>query len=466
MRKILFIEPKAPGLHIFSGVRIPRLGAIILATIARQCGWESEVIFEEAYQLHRRNLPEADLVGISTITSTASRAYQLADAYRNQNIPVIMGGAHVTFMAEEALNHCDFVIRGEGEHAFREFLKAFSGDRDYEAVPNLSYTSNGKACHNPVAVSPETLDDIPTPDFSTIKKYFIPRSLRVIPVETSRGCPFKCSFCSVSRIFGRKVRFRQIDDVIKNLEDQVPRGCGVFFVDDNFTAHPAHTKLLMRAMIEKKLKIAWSAQVRVESAMDQELLNLMYKAGCRSVYIGIETINDETLARVEKKQTVEQVSEGIKNFRKSGIKVHGMFILGFDEDDRKTAKETVKYAKNIGLNSVQFLILTPLPGTPVYLSLVRNKRILTGDWHYYDAHHVVFRPKLVQPFDLQKMQIWSHKKFYSLGQQLKHLTSLDFTKLLIAIYASKMNIKWRRLNREFLMNLKKLTDYITPVQSL
>jgi radical SAM superfamily enzyme YgiQ (UPF0313 family) len=456
MKKIIFIEPKAPGLHIFSKVHIPRLGTVILATLAKKHGWQAEVYYEEITPLSLKSLPAADLVGISTITSTATRAFELADEYRRSGTEVVLGGPHVTFLPDEALEHADYAVRGEGEESIIKLLDVLAGKASPEGVPGLSFHSPSGNIHNPVSEKPVCVNKIPTPDLSLVKQGRFGRKINVIPIETSRGCPFNCEFCSVNRIFGRRMRFREIDDIIDNLRDQVPKNRGVFFVDDNFTANPVHTKQLLRAMIKADLNIIWSAQVRTDCTRDPELLELMRKAGCKAVYIGIETINDGTLERIKKHQTANQVSESVDRFHAHKIKVHGMFILGFDEDDLKTVKTTVKFAKKIGLNTVQFLILTPLPGTPVFYGMKAANRLITTEWHYYDAHHVVYEPKQVMPIDLQKMQIRAHQKFYSLSQQFRQLFRMRITELLVSFYANHINTRWKRVNRKFMAWLKGL----------
>jgi radical SAM superfamily enzyme YgiQ (UPF0313 family) len=159
---------------------------------------------------------------------------------------------------------------------------------------------------------------------------------------------------------------------------------------------------------------------------------------------------------VKKSQNVVNVSRSIERFHKHGIKVHGMFILGFDEDNVSAGRDTWRYAIKTHLNSVQFLVLTPLPGTPVFEQLQTDDRILTDDWSLYDAHHVVYRPKRMLPFELQKLQIKAHKKFYGLVQRIKHLFQFKFFEFAIACYAQRINTEWKRVNRSFTRWLKRL----------
>lgn len=455
MSKIIFIEPKAPNLHIFSSYTIPRIGNILLATMARQRGWDAEVIVEEIGGFDINNPPKADIVGISSITSTSPRAYRIANSYRRKGVPVIMGGPHVSFMPEEAIRQSDYVIRGEGEIPFSAFLSAFEQGHDFEGIPGLSFRRGTEIHHNENGGEATDLCDLPIPDLSLIRS-FKRRMRQVIPVETSRGCPFNCTFCSVAKMFGRKMRYRPIEETVEELS-RYPDRTKFFFVDDNFVASPKRAKELIRAVLDADLRIRWTAQVRCDAARDEELLSLMQQSGCKGVYVGIESINPQTLKRVRKGQDVEEVTEAIKRFHSHKMRVHGMFIFGFDEDDKESARSTWKYAKRTNLNTVQFLILTPLPGTRMYDSLKCEKRILTDDWSLFDAHHVVFSPKAMRPIELQRLQLKAHEKFYSLFQQVKHLFRLEFFEFLVAHYASRFTKQWKRINRIFIRWLKRLS---------
>ena len=216
MPKMVFIEPKAPNYHIFSKFTLPRLGNFILATMMKNRGWEVEVIVEEIRKINLDRMSSADIVGISTITPTAPRAYAIADQIREMGIPVIIGGPHVTFLPDEALEHADFVIRGEGENALMAFIDSWEGSSDFSGVPNLSYKKGGRIIHNPVMPLVNDLDSIPFADFSLLQKKILRiAGQNIIPVQTSRGCPFNCSFCSVTGMFGKKIRFRSTENILK-----------------------------------------------------------------------------------------------------------------------------------------------------------------------------------------------------------------------------------------------------------
>ncbi len=456
IKKIVFIEPKAPGYHVYSRWGLPRLGTILLGTILKDHGYEVKVFVEDVKGINFEDVFEADAVGISTITSTAPRAYEIANIVRREGIPVFMGGPHVTFMDEEALAHCDYVLRGEAEETILPFIKALESGSGWEGIDGLSYRDNDGAivrtkdvahCHD--------LDRYPIPDHSLIHGLKQVKSdQEVTPVMTSRGCPFGCTFCAVTRMFGRRYRFRSVENVIKELQARKP--AYLFFYDDNFAANVKHTKELLREMIRQKITPQWYAQVRIDIAKDPELLDLMKRSGCYYLFIGLESINPATLKAMNKSQTVEEIEQAIRAIHRRGIRIHGMFIFGADGDDIATIRRTVKFAKKLKIESVQFLVLTPLPGTPVFEHLDKEGRLISRDWGCYDGHLVVFRPKGMSYWELQKESIKAMVRFYSLGQILDRLVKLDLYTMIIRAYGRRIIRKGKRATRDFRKQLKQL----------
>jgi radical SAM superfamily enzyme YgiQ (UPF0313 family) len=451
MPKIIFIEPKSPNLHVFSQFPLPRLGVFILAAIVKEKGWDAEVIVEETHKIDFEKIRNVDMVGISTITPTAPRAYAMADKIRSLGIPVIIGGPHVTFLPDEALEHADYVIRGEAEEALISFIEAWENGKHFSDVPNLSYQIAGKTSHNPVKPLLRSLDANPFPDFSLSQ--YVGRKIAgriTIPVQTSRGCPFHCSFCSVTGMFGKAYRFRSTENVIEELHRYDPKKNSIFFYDDNFTANRKRAKELLQRMIEEKLEFIWSTQVRVDITKDLELVRLMKKAGCHTVYIGMESVNPKSLKSMKKQQTVEEMVQAMQILRQQRIRVHGMFVYGFDDDDWHTVKETVRFAKKAKFSSTQFMILTPLPGSEFYDQVTRENRIQLHDWSLYDAQHAVFKPKRLSLYELQRAQIYSHSKFYSFIEVIRRALSFAWVEFGIAVYARRINRLWQKQNKTFL----------------
>ncbi len=455
--KMVFIEPKSPNLHIYSKFVIPRLGILILGTIMKQLDWDVRVFIEEKDELDFDCIRSADMVGISTITSTAPRAYTIADQVRALGIPVIMGGPHVSYLPEEALEHADFVFRGEAEKALPAFIEQWLGTGDFSTVPNLSYKNNGEIFHNPQGELNNDLDSIPYPDLSLIqnglKRTF---GYTTIPIQTSRGCPFNCEFCSVTGMFGKKLRYRSTENIINELHQYNDKKNALFFYDDNFTANRKRAKDLLKAMIDEKFKFQWSTQVRADVARDRELVELMHQAGCETVYIGFESIDPENLKSMKKDQSVEEIRSAIAILSKNKIQIHGMFVFGFENDNHRVIKETIRFANRSNIGTVQFLILTPLPGTETFRKLKQEGRIKFFDWTLYDAHHAVFESKNLTIDELQQAQIKGHQSFYSLRQILKHALKFKWHQVLIGFYARRLNRTWKKKNKIWLKVLELL----------
>jgi len=452
MKNIVFIEPRSPDDHIFSRYGLPRLGILILGAILENAGYYVKAFVEDVGEIDLREVLKADLVGISTITSTAPRAYEIAQLLKKRGMPVVMGGPHVTFMADEALHYSDFVLRGEAEESILPFVQALESGQDIGKVLGLSFRIGDKFFHNPPAAACRELDRLPFPDFSLLKG----KLPDIRPVLTSRGCPFDCTFCSVTKIFGRGYRYRSKESVLRELR-QVEEGEVVFFYDDNFTANPARTKDLLRMMIEERITPRWTAQVRMDAAQDEELLELMRESNCHYVYIGVESINPDTLREYKKHLTLAKIESGIQKFHEYGIRVHGMFVLGSDHDDVETIRNTAKFAKKNRIDTIQFMILTPMPGTQQYQDYKEQGRLLTTDWSLYDGHHVVHEPKLMTPFELQVETLRAMRAFYSYWEIVKVMFRFDFLAVVLKAYGHRLQVRWQRRNRSYFKLIRQAT---------
>lgn len=456
IKKIVLVEPEAPGDHVFSSVRMPRLGLPTLGALLEEKGYQVEIYIGKRKSLSRKALLEADLVGISTTTSTSLEAYRISRYLRKAGVPVAIGGSHATFMADEAMQHADYVVRGEAEYSFPTLVDALNQGYSAEGIPGVSYWAEGEIVHNPGNSSWAEVDSIPYPDLSLIKNYQ-EQKLRVYPVITSRGCPYDCTFCSVTSMFGRGFRYRDNELMLQELEKY--QGSNVFFVDDNFAANPRRTKELLNKMLERNISLKWwGAQVRAELAKDEELLDLMRKTNAGNVFIGFESINPETLEAYNKKQNVEDIKESIKRFHDYGIRVHGMFIFGGEGDTKESLRETADFAIKARIDTVQFLILTPLPGTETFKQLEEEGRLLTRNWELYDGHHVVFQPERISPEELQEETIRAYKKFYSFRNWFSNVTLTGVTTTLYRGMGWWLVRRWEKQNRWFAPVLRSYTN--------
>ncbi len=424
--KIRLVEPKAPGINVFDQARLPRLGLPLIGRLLADAGHDVRIYVETLAPVDWADVAQSDLVGFSSTTATTPAAYAMAERVRGMGIPTVIGGSHVTFLADEALMHCDFVVRGEGHYTMLELVEALEGRADLAGIAGLSYRDRDRGpVHNP-ARPPCTQDafaSLPAPALDLIVGN---ERMTNVPIMTQWGCPFACDFCSVIRMFGRGVRARRVEDVLDELETYRGRG-SIFFYDDNFVVNKARTRALLRGMIERGLTSPWSAQMRAEAVykdkhsheLDHELLSLMRDSGCQMVYCGFESVNPETLKAYNKHQDVQDIRDSICAFHDYGIHVHGMFALGADTDTVETFRQTVDFTLQNGIDTVQYLIITPCPGTPFYERMKAEGRLLTDDWSRYDGHHCVTQPMQMTPYELQMHTYKAMARFYSARHALR-----------------------------------------------
>jgi radical SAM superfamily enzyme YgiQ (UPF0313 family) len=389
--KLRLIAPAVPGnSQKLKKVLVPPLG---LATVAALTPPDVEVSLTDENVAAIDFQEETDLVGITVLTITAQRAYEIADMFRARGIKVVLGGIHASFLPDEAGQHSDAVVIGEAERIWPRLiddLKANRLQKIYEQSERLP------------------LNNLPVPrrDLFARGAYIIKNTL-----AATRGCPYSCSFCSVSSFFGRTYRCRPVQDVVNEL-DTFNGGKYFFFVDDNIVGKPKFAKELFRAIIPYKIR--WFGQASVTIAKDDELLELAAASGCIGLLIGFESIYPASLATVAKTiNVVDEYEEIIRKIRSKGIGIHGFFIIGLDEDKEDVFAHTVRFAQKMKLESAGFAYPMPLPGTDFYDSLDKEGRIITKEWSRY-ANEIVFEPKLMSRDVLQKGHAWASQEFFRL----------------------------------------------------
>ena len=347
-----------------------------------------------------------DLVGISTVTPSAPRAYEIADAYRKQGIPVVLGGIHPSALPEEAKQHADTVVIGEAERSWPQLITDLQqGKMKPFYKPNPT-------------VSPE---DIPEPRRDLLR--IRPLMSAVAP---SRGCPYHCSFCTLTHLHGSTYRPRPVENVIREIQ-HTPRKFLVFLHDASLTINKAYAKSLFKAMIPLKRKfIAYGSAPMLSK--DEELVKLSKQAGCVIWCIGFESICQESLmADAKKGYSVETYEKMIKNIHRNKINVFGSFVFGFDHDTPDIFDKTLQAAYDFGIDAAEFNVLTPFPITRLFHQLEQEGRILTRDWTKYDLHHVVFQPKMMSPEELYNGVAHVSNRFYSPGKTLQRILNVIVT---------------------------------------
>jgi radical SAM superfamily enzyme YgiQ (UPF0313 family) len=374
---------------------------------------------------------KVDLVGITAMTATVPRAYEIADEYRKRGVTVILGGIHPTALPQEASLHADAVVIGEAEGSMHDLLHDFK-------IGNLR-----KFYHSPNRPS---LASLPLPRKGLLDGNRFYKEWDM--VQTTRGCPFGCDFCSVSNFFGRSYRTRPIPDVIKEIK-QLRKHAITFFVDDNITGSPRYARELFKALAP--LNIRWFGQSSVLIARDRELLRLAASSGCLALFIGFESLSSSNLKEVGKSTNhVEDYSAAIRKIHDSGIGIVGAFIFGFDADDDGVFEETVDFIERNKLELASFSILTPLPGTRLYKRVQEQGRIIERDWAKYTCGEVVFRPKLLTVDQLQSGYYWARKQIYSYGSIFQRTLYLRKTSLISLV----VNLIMRRGSRAYLKNIR------------
>jgi len=396
--KILLISPTADTeKRTNKGLMMPQLALYILAGLTPK-QHEVQIIEEETELVDLEQ--DCDLIGISCMTANISRAYELCREFKSRGKTVVLGGVHPTILPDEVLEHADSVVVGEAEGVWETLL---------EDVQNNELK---RRYHNPI---PDLAKYIPK-DFSRILKR---RLYNLIPIMTSRGCPYNCDFCCVTDLFGKKMRHVPVENVVRDIKESGAKN--FIFLDDNIIGNAKYAKELFRAI--KPLKIRWVGQASISLLVkDDELMQLAADSGCKSLFFGIESVEEEHLKSMRKAfNEIELLESALKKIKKMGILIHASMVFGFDNDTKATFKETVKFLIKNKVSTVSFNILTPYPGTKVYDDMKKENRLTTTDWKYYDHNTVVFKPKNMTGYELQIGKVNARRKFYTVFSVLRRL---------------------------------------------
>ena len=441
-RKLLLINPVNPtrnGLTVNKSSRFPPIGLGIVAALTPQT-WEVQLIDEN---WNKFSYEDADLVGLTAFTASANRAYEIASIYREKHVPVVMGGIHASLCPDEALEFVDSIVVGEVEPVWQKVIEDFEKN---QLLPH--YEGSWIDLKN--MVSPRS--DLFHPEY------------QFASIQTSRGCPMDCDFCSVTVFNGHKYRRRPINDVLEELKITPQKM--IFFVDDNIVGYGKNSREqsinLFKGMVDLKLNKLWFCQASLNFADDEELLYWAGKAGCKMVFIGIESEEINTLKEVNKKLNINRGIDSYKHafekIQKAGIAVLGAFIFGLDKDDKIKLSNRAKYCIKSGVDVIQTTILTPLPGTRLFKKFKQNNRLLyedfPKDWDHFDMTEVVYHPKRMSTIELKEHMDSIGRQIHSWSTILKKairtlFRTKDFT---ATMFAFSSNVNYRNVSKSLRNN--------------
>jgi radical SAM superfamily enzyme YgiQ (UPF0313 family) len=421
------------------------LGLLIVAALTPP-EWEITVIDENLGVPDYAALPCPDLVGITAFTAQAPRAYQVATGFRGRGVPVVMGGIHATMCLDEALERVDAVVTGEAEGVWARVLEDLERGRleRVYAGTRLDMDRSPPARHS-----------------------LLPGGYLVGSIQTTRGCPLNCSYCSVTAFNGGRFRHRPIEAVVQELGSI--REKNVLIVDDNLIGtnakHLARAKELLQAMIQADLGKRWVAQTTINFADDEELLSLAAEAGCCGVGIGFESPSVEGLIELDKRFNVRQsrdLGASVRRIQRHGILVLGFFIVGLDVDQTGIGQRIDETAQQYGLDAIVVGNLTPLPGTRVWEKMEREARIVAKnypeDWKYYTLTFPVARHARMSWAELIREKEAGMSAFYSYPRIARRvLANLVYRrKPFLTLVSGLFYRDWVRFERE------TCRDYLSP----
>ena len=393
-------------------LRYPPLTLSLLAGLV-PAELKAEVqIIDEGVETLPLDLP-ADLVGITALTATAPRAYALADQFRAQGIPVVLGGVHPTVLPEEAAQHADAVVVGFGEELWPQLLQDFARGEMKEF-----YRSNGTI----------NVSGLPLPRRDLLRKTAY---LTLNTIIATRGCPNSCRFCCIPVARQGHYYRRPVEDVLAEMKQM--KGRRFIFLDPNLTGDVAYAKRLYRAIAP--LGIKWVGLTTTSMMEDAELVDLAVKSGCFGLLFGFETVSQEALCNARKGfNHVNRYRDIIARLHDRGVSILGCFMFGFDPDDPSTFERTVKFIDDSRIDLVRYTVFTPFPGTQVYDELRKQGRIVDQNWAHYNYEHVVFRPMGMSAEQLQAGIEWAWRETYRLPAIVRRISRTPLSRWETLIY--------------------------------
>jgi len=428
--KILYINPSKLESGLDTVIKGPPLNLISLAAMVPD---HDAKLFDFKVHKYRENqfhsvLNRSDIVAITSMTPQIFHAFEVAQVAKNLGCTTIIGGYHPTLAPEFVAKHpaIDYTIRGEGEHTYKELIDYLNGDKKQmtlKDIDGLSYKNKeGKVIHNQERKLEPNLDNFPMPrrDLLDDKRY-IYLGTRVAQLESSRGCPHNCKFCCIIKMWrnsNRPITYRtkSVKRIMQEIYDIDWRNNFIFFCEDNFTIKIKRTKKILETIIRSGVpnKIYFACQSRVDTLYrNQWLIDLMHKAGMRQVFLGIESVHQQSLDAMNKRNTTpEKVRKVVSMLQDRGISIFGGMIIGFPGETKTMVRQNIQYAKSLNMSFVQFTPITAFPGTEFYNEMSEKKMVTSHNYKYYNLFHTMMRTEQLTSNELYRLVGEAYSAYY------------------------------------------------------
>lgn len=404
-------------------IRTPSHGLLTLATIVNRTVDDVFIYSESISKIVWEDVLDSDIIFISIFTFSANRGYELADYIRkNSKAIIVFGGLHATLCYEETAGHCDYVLVGEGDELIVEFIDSIAKKQPID-FPGVAYKQNNEIVFTGKRKPPVNIDVIPNRYLMYNYSKMAGHNTIWPQVHASRGCPHNCDYCSLVSAFGRTVRTRTPENVVEDIREAIDfhdknhhRLTKVLWItDDNFFAEREWAISVLKAIIDSGIKYNFSIQARFEVGFDDEMLDLLKKAGFVELSMGIEFLEDEAFKNYHKKSTYSEILRSVENTQKHGLRVRGLFIVGADNHTKGVGSRLADFVIQHNICGVLIQSMYFVPGTPVYET--HEAKLIHKDWSKYNGN-VVHYPEKISPYDLQQEIIIASKKIYTFKRLL------------------------------------------------
>lgn len=469
INKVRFIEPgnlpyrkSIKNLYTYEKyIRTPSIGLLTLSTVVKETVDDTLMYSESISKIKWDDVLDADVIFIGIFTFSAVRGYEIAGYIRkHSNAVVVLGGLHASLNYKEAIKYCDYVLLGEGDESILEFIETLKNDSKVD-FPGVAYEKGDQIIMTGERIPPHNIDLIPNRYLLYRYRQMAGHNTVWAQVHASRGCPHNCDYCAVVRHFGRTVRTRTPENIIADIKQSIefhekrliPRLAHLLWItDDNFFANRKWAISVLKAMVDSNIKYSFTIQARYEVGFDDEMLDLMKKAGFIEIAMGIEFLEDEAFKNYNKQSNREDIIRSIQNIQKHGLGVRGLFIVGADNHTKGVGNRLADFVIEHNIKGVLIQSMYFIPGTPVYDA---NKDNLIHENRAKYNGNVVHFPKNISPSELQMEIIHASAKIYSVKRLVRALFHKNLLDKILFIGEFFWQKSVRKDLKHELANLKK-----------